>query len=200
MSADTLKSTSITNLDTIVSAGTSPSIANSAGAGARGEVCEIEDYVTPTTGGLVDTTSTYKVLRVNPNVLLKDIKLVADADLDTGGGSAALAFDVGAYYSDSTVDGTPVALQGTAIDDHAFADSFVFGGGTAAAPNSATVTDGPVAGPTKWTALKRQKVLWDALGLSADPGGMIDIVLTVEIAANAAASQPLRVIARIVYP
>ncbi len=196
MATDTLKSASITNLDA------SPIVKNQAGQGAGAILQQIEDYVTPTAAGIASTSSTYKTVRVPTNCYLKSIKLTADGDLDTGGGSAALAVDVGAYYSDSTVDGTPVANQGTAVNagKNDFGAVIPFGGGTSGFPNVVTVTDGLVAGPVAWNSVKRQTLLWSALGLTADPGGNFDIVVAVHTAANTGASHVLRVEVTYVTP
>jgi hypothetical protein len=173
MTADTLKSLSITNLDA------SPIVANTSPNGAKYDDQRYSDYVTPTTGGLADTTSTYKLVRVPTNCYLKSVVFIADAALDSNG-SPTLAFDVGVYYSDSTTDGTPVALQGTVVSNNAIADNVLFGA-------AATLTVRMDAG--KWTSANRQKRLWDALGLSSDPGGKFDIVATVEATAATAVSK-----------
>ncbi len=97
MVADTLSSASITNLDA------SPVVRNTSPNGAKYDEQKISDFATPTTGGLADTTSTYKMVRVPTNGYLKSIVLIADGALDSNG-SPTLAVDVGAYYSDSTTD------------------------------------------------------------------------------------------------
>lgn len=176
---DTLKSASITNLDTLGTGG--GPVANSSGVGAPITVKHISDFVTPTTGGLGSTTSTYKMVRVPTNIQLQHVNLFADSALDTGGGSAALAIDIGVYYSDSTVDGTPAASQGTAVIDNAIADAYPLKGQTGV----------QAAEAGKWTAAQRQEPLWQALSLTTDPGGYFDIVITVETAANTAASANL---------
>jgi hypothetical protein len=185
MTADTLKAAGITNLDA------SPIVANTSGLpGAQFVTKHLADSVTPTTGGLADTTSTYRMVRLPANVYLKHVNIYVDSALDTGGGSAALAFDVGGYYSDSTVDGTLVANQGLVINNNIIADGYALKGSTSALAIEAG----------KWTELKRNQPLWKALGLSSDPGGQIDIVLTVETAANTAASAVMAVEVEIAFP
>ncbi len=180
MVQDLLKSASITNLDSF------PIVANSGGEGALGKLHEISDYVTPTTAGLADTTSKYKLVRVSPEVKLKQLKLNIAAAIET---STGLALDVGAYYSDSTVDGTPVALQGTAIAVAAF-------GAILTGFRSSAI--GEVDALTAFSPVKRNQRLWEALGLSSNPGGNIDIVLAVHTAATGAASVPIGVSAKLV--
>lgn len=179
MAADTLSSASITNLDAF------PVVANTTGAGAAASSKIIDDFITPTTGGLVSTSSKYKMVRLPMYCKVKDLTLIADAALDTNG-SPTLAVDVGAYYSDSTVDGTPAALQGTAISVNCFAAALAFG----AAGN----TNLNVA--TSWSVANRNLPLWVALGLTASatgapPGGQIDVVVAVHTVAATAASHNL---------
>ena len=177
MAADTLSSASITNLDSF------PVVANTAGVGATADMKEVSDYVTPTTGGLASTGSKYKLVRLPTYAKVKDLTLAADGALDTNG-TPTLAVDVGAYWSDSTVDGTPANLQGTVISANCFAAAVAFG----AAGNLKLSAD------SAWSVANRNLPLWVALGISAGPtgsppGGFIDVVLAVHTAAATAASQ-----------
>lgn len=174
MVADALSSASITNLDA------SPVVANTSGVGAETDAREHDDFVTPTTGGLASTASKYKMIRVSPEIKLKELLLIADAALDSNV-SPTLAVDVGAYYSDSTVDGTPVALQGTAISVNCFAANVAFG----------AATNLKLDVLSSFGQAKRQKRLWDALGLTSNPGGNIDIVVAVHVVAATAVSAAL---------
>ncbi len=171
MATDALKSLSITNLDSL-----NPGpIRNVAGEGAPGAIKVINDYVTPTTGGLGSTSSKYKMVRLPTNAKIKRIKIEADIALDSG--SPSLAIDVGAYYSDSTMDGTPPGSTGTAISTSCFAAAVAFAQGASTLTVDATPT-----------VANRNVPLWSAAGLSSDPGGMIDVVVAVHTAANTAAS------------
>jgi hypothetical protein len=187
MTQDALKSPSITNLD----ATSSPFVVATPTAGVGGPALQHEqdDFVTPTTGGLVSTSSLYKMLRLPTGVKLKSLSLTADAALDTSG-SPVLAFDVGAYYSDSAYDGTPVVDQGVQISTAAFGSAVAFG---------ASTNINAVNMLAALTVAKRQLPLWDALGLASDPGGFIDIVLAVHTAAATAASHPMALKAEYVY-
>lgn len=178
MAADVLSSASITALD-VMTAGTGPIVAATSGVGASSDSRELSDYVLPTALGLANTGSKYKILRVSPEIKLKSLTAKVDGVLDS---STGLVLDVGAYYSDSTVDGTPVALQGTAISVNCF-----FAAGNAF--QSSSLTDVNVL--TAFSLPNRQKRLWDALGLAANPGGNIDIVIAVHTAATTAASHNL---------
>lgn len=173
---DTLKSASITNLDTLGTSG--GPIANSSGVGAPYISRKIADYVTPTTGGLGSTSSTYKMVRIPTNSQVKAVVLTADAALDTNG-TPTLAVNVGVYYSDSTVDGTPAADQGVSISATLLGSAVLFGA-------AATLNVRADAGT--FSAANRQLPLWQAAGLSSDPGGNFDIVVAVEATAATAAS------------
>lgn len=164
---DTLKSASITNSDA------SPVVPNTTGEGGPGYTKNASDYVTPTTGGLGSTSSTYRVLRLPTNAKLKTLKMVIDTALDSG--SPSLAWDIGAYYSDGN-DGSPAAEAGGSISVNCFA--------AAKAVYSAGETDVL----TSFAVALRNEPLWEAVGLTSDPGGFIDIVAGVHTAANTAAS------------
>lgn len=152
-------SAGITNLN----ATSSPFIfvPNTAGEGAAGCEQVIDDYITTVSADLTGTL--YKVLRVRTNIKVKS--LVFEAEAMTAG-----KFNVGVYYSDSTFDGTTVANQGTAVDDDFFATDV----DCAAAVNPTSITN--ESGTN--TMNKRNQPLWQALGLSTDPGGWFDIVAT----------------------
>lgn len=170
---DTLKSLSITNSDqTII-------VPNPTGNGAQGFMKNISDFVTPTAAGIMLTASTYKMVRVPTNIKLKSLKLVSDGALDT---STGLGLDVGAYYSDSTVDGTAVANQGVLISANCFLAN------SAGFQSSAK---GPVEGLTAYSVAARNQPLWQGLGLASDPGGMIDIVIAVHTLATTGGSAKL---------
>lgn len=187
MAADVLKSQSIINLD----ATSSPYLvtANTTGIGANSTYKEISDFVVPTAAGLATTGSTYKMVRLPVYCKVKSLALSADAALDTSG-SPALAVDVGAYWSDSAFDGTPVALQGTLISANCFAAALVFGAAT---------NRNNVAADAQWSVENRNLPLWVALGLTfgvpnqtgAPPAGNIDVVVAVHTVAATGASSTL---------
>lgn len=194
MTADTLKSNIITQLDASWATRDLPS----AGFGAPTHVSLLQDYVTPTAAGLGDTTSTYRVLRLPSTCSLKRLTLAVTAALDTGGASASLLIDVGAYYSDATDDNTPPADQGNSISANCFLAAHSFG--TTAdkvATGVASVGDFVIDGLGSLAKTLLTQPLWKQVGLSTDPGGFIDIVFAVHTAANTAASHPVAVTAEI---
>jgi hypothetical protein len=181
MAADTLSSASITNLDTI------PFVANNPGEGGSGYLRDVSDYVTPTTGGLASTSSIYKMVRLPTGAKLKKLQLFCTSVLDSNA-SPTLAVDVGAYYSDSTIDGTPVADQGVSISAACFLSNVAFGAATTKSVDALQAL----------SPQKRNEPLWQAVGLAADPGGFIDIVVAVHAAAATAASQQMGIDAQYV--
>lgn len=174
MAADVVKSLSILNLDQLDTNG-NPIVANSAGVGAPGRVVEQSDYCATTTAGLANTGSTYKMVRVPWNAKLKKLDLSSDAALDT---STGLALDVGAYYTDSLVEGLiNAALAGTSVGG-AVNQFYVAGTGFQSSAK------GPISVMTALTMPKRNQPLWQALGLTSNPGGFCDIVVAVHTAAT----------------
>lgn len=177
MAAQLASSASITNLD---ASGPAP-VYTTSGQGASAVARTQNDYVAVTTAGLGNTGTKLKILRLKSNVKLKRVILSADTALDTNG-SPTLTLDVGAYYSDSTVDGTAVANQGVVISANAFSAILAFG-----------ATFQNVAADAKWTTVMRNQELWQALGLSSNPGGFIDIVVAVHATAATAAAGNLEI-------
>lgn len=185
MAADTLKSATITNLDGANNAPPSAVVYASGGDGAPGRRVEVSDFCTPTTGGLASTSSIYKMVRVPSKAFISYIEFMSTAKLDSNA-SPTLTWDIGAYYSDSISDGTPVANQGTQISANCF-------GAAIATPAAMTWTQGV----NNLTSANYNVPAWKAAGLSSDPGGFIDIVFAVHAVAATAVSADLR--ARVAY-
>lgn len=195
MTADTLLSRSITNLDGNNSASPIALALNydTAGFNIGARLVQTSDYCTATTGGLGTTSSTYKLVRLRSNVKIKNIKFFVSTKLDTNA-SPTLSWDIGAYYSDSTVDGTLPANQGALISSSCFFAALV-------SPTAGGVGNG--VSTVKLNPADMDKMLWDFLGLTApagqdavygDPGGFIDIVAAPHAAAATAAAGDLGVI------
>lgn len=174
---DTVKSNSITQLDALGASPPGSILYTSSGDGSAGYKRTISDLAAATTAGLGSTSSTYKIIRLATKSILKTLELVNSATLDTGGDSASLTLDVGAYYSDSTTDGTPAVDQGVQISANCFAAAVV----------------SPLVGVrinvmTALASTKYNEPLWQALGLTTDPGGFVDVVIAVHAGADAAAA------------
>lgn len=138
---------------TITNRDATPRVANNArlsGAHLRSAV----GSATATAG--VTTGSTYRLCSVPSNALVREVLVSTVAQ---GGTSAA---DVGVYRA--TADG------GAVVD----ADFF----GSAVSLVSALSRSDVTNESTTYTPTKREQPLWQAVGLSSDPGGELDIVLT----------------------
>jgi len=103
MANDTVKSLSITNLDS------TPFIISNAGQGAVGRFITVDDYCAATAAGLQSSGSFYKLIRLPSFAVVKSVLIATDASPNLNG---ALAIDLNLIFSDSTDDGTPVFLQG----------------------------------------------------------------------------------------
>lgn len=158
MAVSALKSVPVTNLDSI------PVVPNTSGEGGPGNLRYAEGFVTALAADSIG--STYRLARVPSNAKIKSVWLESEAQ-------AAGATNVGVYYSDSTLDGTASANQGLVVSASLFAAAV-----SLAAASSADVTN---AGGT-YTLDKRTQPLWQAAGLTADPGGFLDIVATLSTA------------------
>lgn len=157
MAVETIKSASITSLDA------TPPFPPTTGEGSKGYLNQV-DGVAPVAAGS-SATSTYRLARIPFAAKLKQLDVYVDAAPGAG------AVNVGAAYSDKIGDGTPSALSGTLIDADVFAAAITLG--------AANVR---VDGLTAYSSTKRQQELWEALGLTANPGGFADILLTVSTA------------------
>lgn len=115
------------------------------------------------------TGSVYPLAGVPSNCRIVSVKLNNPA------GSASSAFDIGVYKNASS---GATATGVTAGDADFFA--------TAVACTSANVDLDVTGESTTYTNAKREQPLWQAIGLTADPGGTLDIALT-NTATNAAA-------------
>lgn len=150
MSIDlTLKSTAITNREAV------PPVLNTAGAGAAGILREVMSSLQTVTASLT-TTSIIRMVEVPSNAVISQVMLYNAAQ-------ASGAVDVGVYRVNK--DGGAVVnstLFATAVDISAAID------GTDITNES-----------TSNTIAKRTQPLWQAAGLATDPGGTLDIALTV---------------------
>ena len=173
MAVENLKATSITNLDTI------PVSPNTAGAGGAGPLLETGDFVT--TSASASGTSTYKLARVPSNAKIKQVVFESEAQ-------GAGASDISVYYSSSTVDGTSPSLQGTIVPTTGAAFF-----ASAIALTSAVAQSLQTNESTNYNLSKRNQPLWQALGLTADPGGYFDIVAVLTSAVTGNARMGLRV-------
>ena len=159
MTTEALKSTSITNLDA------DPIVQSRAVKGALGVLRMVNGHLTVSAS--MAAGSTYKLVRVPSNAVVKQVLFESEAQ---GAGK----FNLSVYYSDSTTDGTQPSKQGVIVPttgDQFFASDI---------DCASAVTLGDKTNESgNYTLDKRNKELWDALGLTSDPGGYFDIVAVV---------------------
>ncbi len=157
MSVDHVKSTFVTNLDAV------PAVPNTAGEGGPAPLKSIDGYATAVASSSVDAT--YQLVRIPSNAKVKNITFESQAQ-------TAGKFDIGLYYATDGVIGKTTALLAAAAIDQDFFASAV---DCASAVLPTDVTNESLT----YTLAKRAQPIWQAVGLTADPGGNFDIVATV---------------------
>lgn len=167
MGTSHLKSGAITNLDAI------PAVPVTTGEGAPGYLREVSGFVTTVSADAA--LSTYQLVRLPTNAKVKSIQL-SNAAMTAG------KVQIGVYYSDSTIDGTAAANQGLVVPTtgvNFFANDVDL---TSANNGVEEVFQNQATGGAN-TPLLLNTQLWQALGLTSDPGGYFDIVATVHTTA-----------------
>lgn len=161
MAVDHVKSTFITNLDA------TPAVQNTAGEGGPAPVKDVDGWATVIASGSVGAT--YQLARVPSNCKVKSITFESEAQ-------AAGKFNLGVYYATNGEGGQPTSLLvAAAINANLFATDIDTT--SAISPTNETNQSG------NYTLDKRTQPLWQAAGLSSDPGGFFDIVATVHTTA-----------------
>lgn len=182
MGTSHLKSGAITNLDTI------PPLTPTTGEGGPGYLREVSGFVTPVAADAAG--STYQFVRIPTNAKVKSVVL-------NSGAQGAGAIQIGVYYSDSTVDGTAAANQGLVVpttgvnffaNDVSLASAIigldeVMQALATSGANNPSLINTP---------------LWQALGLTSDPGGFFDVVGTVHTTAITTGGTPVSLTVRYV--
>lgn len=134
-----------------------------------GRVRSYTNVITPATD---DTTASIgRLVRVPSNCRVKQLRVKA-ADFTTAG-----VADIGLYYAVNHAD----YPAGDVIDVDLFASAFDF-----AASSGAGVGEGTdlLNESTNYTVAKQIQPLWQAAGLSVDPGGFFDIAYTITTTFN----------------
>lgn len=158
MAVSHLKSVSVTALDT------APPGINTAGEGGPGPLKTISSgNVVAVAADATDTT--YQFVRVPSNAKVKQIFFES-------GAQGAGTIDIGVYYATDNLIGKPTALLAAAAIDQDFFASLVAVTSTSQPTN--VVNESGTNTPTK-----QNQPLWQALGLTTDPGGNFDICGTV---------------------
>jgi hypothetical protein len=158
MAVDHIKTTAITSLD----AGT----AVTAGEGTHAVLKEVGGFMTATASSSVN--STYQFARVPSNCKVKSMIFESEAQ-------SAAAIDIGVYRASDGQGGQPTTLlAAAAVNQTLFA--------TAVSCATAVTRTDVVNESGSYTLDKRNQPLWQAAGLTSDPGGFFDIVGTVTTA------------------
>lgn len=162
MAVVTVKSQAITDQDA------SPRVATQAGKGGGYRDKSIDGFAAVANGDSIG--SKFILARVPSNIYLKELMLWTSA-------ITTCAADIGVYKASGAADVGAGQVVGEVI-------SVAF---LAAAQSLASVLNGTqVITQTTYLLTNRQKPLWEALGLTSDPGGKFDIVLTLTAAAASA--------------
>jgi len=168
MAVEHTKSTQVSNLDA------SPPVANTAGEGGPAVVKVEDGSASTTTTSSVD--STFQFVRVPSNCKIKQV-FFESADMGSTG-----TMDVGVYYATDGLGGKPTSLLAANVIDRTFFASALDNSGQAFAKTDVTRESGT------YTISKQVQPLWQALGLSSDPGGNFDICGTIATAAATSAA------------
>lgn len=160
MAVDHVKSTPVTNLDA------TPVVQNTTGEGAPGMLRTVNGSAVAVAASSIGAT--YQFVRVPSNAKVKHVFFESAAQ-------AVGVGDIGVYYATDGKGGQPTALLAAAAIDQDFFASLV---SLAAA---SAITDVTNESGT-YTADKRNQPLWQAIGLTSDPGVSFDIVLTLTTA------------------
>lgn len=159
MAVDHVKATGITNADA------SPAVANTAGEVGGAAPLKVVSSGSVVAVASSSTDATYQFCRVPSNAKIQAMFFESAAQ---GAGT----IDIGAYYATDGLGGKPTSLlAAAAIDQDFFA--------TAVAVTSLSQPTNVINESGTNTPAKRVQPLWQALGLTSDPGGNIDIVGTV---------------------
>lgn len=159
MAVETVKSASVTARDA------TPATPQVTGKTAGGYMKTQDDHALVPASASAD--SKFFMVRVPTNAKLKNL-IFSSAAMGAG------KFDIGLWYSANAngQDGTPLDLRGDVIDQDFFAS--VVDCASAVVPTDIKFEAG------NFTYNDCNLPLWEAAGLSADPGGMFDIIATVK--------------------
>lgn len=151
MAVELVNSTPITNMNA-----TPPTRATAGRAGGAGPMLYVDGTVA--VADAKDAASIYRVCRVPSQAVIKRVWAMMDSATTT------FTVDIGVYYSD--VNG----VAGAVVD----ADLF----GSAVALASIILPTVYTRESAQLSAAEMDKPLWDAAGITADPGGTLDICFT----------------------
>ena len=156
MAVDHVKSTPVTNLDA------TPVVINTAGEGGPAPLKSISSgSVLGVASSSIDAT--YQFVRVPSNAKLKNVFFRSAAQ-------AAGTMDIGVYYATDGLGGRPTSLLvAAAISRTLIAAAVALTSASGQVDLLATAT-------STFTVAMQNQPLWQAAGLTSDPGGNFDIV------------------------
>jgi hypothetical protein len=202
--AETIKSTVITDWDSVTAGGTgAPAgvVQPTEGQGVGGFLRRNTDYVL---GLTYATNSLYRLCRFPTNAIVKGFRIMLDGELDSSGENPVLAFNVA--FSDSTDDGTAVANQGnipTTANTGAVVVPATYTAANQLFGTWTQVNDTTIQLPVDLTnngsityydlVTGCNTPLWQIFGFSVQPGGMFDILIKLTTGATTYAASSIRV-------
>lgn len=163
MSAENLKSAAITNATAVPLVKTNSNV----GAGRLMEAC---GTIAP--AAAAEAASTYRFCRVPSNARISQV-MISAADFTTAG-----AVDIGIYQTAEN--------GGAVVDADLFASAFDLSGGPFSNSDQ-TFESG------QYSLVEAEKMLWEVLGLSADPCREYDVAATVTTQFNGGQTMHLKV-------
>ena len=169
-----LSSTAITNL------GLTPPFRPTSGQEGGGSPLQDTVGIAPATTTGATTGGILRMVRLPSNAIVRDIYIAQEAATTTAD------FHVGAYYSNSTTDGTKAANVGLVLDADFFA--------TSVDTHLLIVWTSVMFEATTVKVTDTVKPLWEVLSLTEDPGGYIDLTLTNVATISGAAILCMRVV------
>jgi hypothetical protein len=179
MGTEALKSTPVTRLDA------TPPVRTTSGQGANGVLHHIDGTVTATTA--MDAGSTYRLVRLPSNAIVKEVWACLDTAVTT------FTADIGVYYS-SGADTPPGTVAATAIDADLFASAVAFA--AIVVPTQYTHE----AAASAFAVADMFMPLWQAAGLTSDPNCGLDIVFTATATTDCAAGAIIYCAVKYVLP
>ena len=202
MTTEFLDSSFIASLDTL------PIQMLTAGEGASGVLKCQTDTVAFTSSGVTQAASTYRLCRIPTAAKIKQV--IFDAGEGDTNATAALTWDINLAFSDSTLDGTQVALQSliptsaltgaTTTTALYSSPNKIFGnvaqGNTAAIARKDVTFNGSL---TNWLYNGVNLPLWNFFGFTnsqghaQDPGGFFDFLVYVAHLASTPAAGNLAI-------
>lgn len=181
------KTAAITALDA------TPEVRQQAGKGVAAAIKVADGIGTPTVSG--DADSTIQLVRIPFSAIVKKVEAWSLAQTTEG------QFALGCYYASdgSNALSKAILLAADTIDVDFFCTAAQFDADDQDAYvksvpghiHNLLVATWAVATNAGWAASEANTPLWQALGLSADPGGNCDIAATVGTGGNGAATAPI---------